>query len=90
MEQTNISAIDQYIIDAVKAKRIELGYSQSELANLIDVSPGFIGNAENPKYRTKYNFTLINEIARICKCSPKDFLPEKPVGKQRISKSIST
>ena len=87
MEKTNISAIDQFIIDAVKAKRIEQGYSQAELANILDVSIGFIGNVENPKYRAKYNFTLINEFARIFECSPKDFLPDKPVGRKRISKS---
>jgi transcriptional regulator with XRE-family HTH domain len=87
MEKTNISAIDQYIIDAVKAKRIEKGYSQAQLANLLDVSIGFIGNTENPKYRTKYNFTLINELARVFECSPRDFLPEKPVGRKRVSKS---
>jgi transcriptional regulator with XRE-family HTH domain len=86
MEKTNISAIEQYVIDAVRKKRIEKGYSQAELANLLDVSIGFIGNVENPKYRAKYNLTLINELARIFECSPRDFLPDKAVGKKRKSK----
>lgn len=73
------SPIEQYVIDVVKAKRIEKGYSQKELAYLLDVSVGFIGDVENPKYRAKYNLNHINELARILECSPKDFLPEKPV-----------
>ncbi|NLR64760.1 helix-turn-helix transcriptional regulator [Chitinophaga varians] len=70
--------IEQYIIDAVKAKRIEKGYSQKELAYLLEVSVGFIGDVENPKYRAKYNLNHINELAKIFKCSPRDFLPEAP------------
>jgi hypothetical protein len=35
---------------------------------------------ENPKYRAKYNLYNINELAKILDCSPKDFLPEKPLG----------
>lgn len=69
--------IEQYIINQVKAKRLEKGYSQRELAYLLDVSIGFIGNVENPKYRAKYNVNHLNELAKIFKCSPKDFLPEK-------------
>lgn len=87
MEKPNISAIEQYVIDAVKVKRIEYGYSQAELAHLLDVSVGFIGNVENPKQRAKYNLTLINELARIFECAPKYFLPDKAVGRKRKPKS---
>jgi len=69
--------IEQYIINQVKTKRIEKGISQKELAYLLDVSIGFIGNVENPKYRAKYNINHLNELAKIFECSPKDFLPEK-------------
>jgi transcriptional regulator with XRE-family HTH domain len=69
--------IEQYVIDMVKKKRTEKGYSQRELAYMLDVSIGFIGNVENPKYRAKYNLNHINSLAAIFKCSPKDFLPDK-------------
>jgi transcriptional regulator with XRE-family HTH domain len=70
--------IEQYLIDTVKTKRIEKGYSQKELAYMLDVSVGFIGNVENPNYRAKYNLNHINELARIFECSPRDFLPDVP------------
>jgi transcriptional regulator with XRE-family HTH domain len=71
------SKIEQYVINAVRKKRIEKGISQKELAYMLDVSIGFIGNIENPEYRAKYNLNHLNEIAKVLDCSPKDFLPEK-------------
>lgn len=78
MAETLHSRIEQYVIDKVKEKRIEKGYSQKELAYMLDVSVGFIGDVENPKYRAKYNLNHINELARIFECSPKEFLPDEP------------
>lgn len=70
--------IEQYVIDIVRQKRIEKGYSQKDLADLLDLSIGFIGDVENPKYRAKYNLNHINELAKIFECNPKDFLPDTP------------
>ena len=70
--------IEKYVIEIVKAKRIENGWSQKELAYNIERSIGFIGDIENPKSRAKYNLNHINELAKAFKCSPKDFLPDKP------------
>ncbi len=69
--------IDQYVIDKIKEIRISKKISQAELARLLDVSEGFIGNIENKNYRAKYNLKHLNELAIIFKCSPKDFMPEK-------------
>ncbi|WP_232373111.1 helix-turn-helix transcriptional regulator [Pinibacter aurantiacus] len=59
--------------------RLERNISQANLARHLDVSEGFIGNIENPNYRDKYNIKHLNELAKIFKCSPRDFLPEKPL-----------
>jgi transcriptional regulator with XRE-family HTH domain len=75
----NHSTIEQFVIDKVKEKRLKLNISQAELARLMDVSEGFIGNIENPQYRAKYNLNHINELAKIFKCSPKYFLPKEPL-----------
>jgi transcriptional regulator with XRE-family HTH domain len=72
-------AIEKYAIEAVKKKRLEKNISQAELARLLGVSEGFIGNIENQAYRDKYNLRHLNELAKIFKCSPKEFLPERPV-----------
>ncbi len=74
-----IEPIEQYVIDKVRQLRTEKGISQAELANLINVSIGFIGNVENPKYRAKYNIVHLNEIAKVLNCSIKDFFPIFPI-----------
>ncbi len=79
MEEPLLSSIEQYVVDVVRAKRLEKGWSQKELAYQLDVSIGFIGDIENPKYRAKFNLNHINELAKIFECSPKDFLPEDPL-----------
>lgn len=73
------SPIDIYIIDAIRKKRMEQHVSQAMLASFINVSRGFIGMAESPKYDIKYNLRHLNEIAKFLGCSPRDFLPEKPL-----------
>jgi len=73
------SKIDLYVIDKVKDKRIEKNLSQAALAYELDVSVGFIGKAESNKYPTHYNIKHLNELAKILKCSPQDFLPKKPL-----------
>jgi transcriptional regulator with XRE-family HTH domain len=79
MERATTSPIEQFVIDAVKSKRVERGWSQKELSYQLDLSLGFIGDIENPKYRAKYNLNHINELAKVFNCSPRDFLPEKPL-----------
>lgn len=72
-------AIEKYVIEVIKKKRQENNISQAELARRLGVSLGFIGNVENHAYRAKYNLKHLNELAKIFKCSPKDFMPEKSV-----------
>jgi transcriptional regulator with XRE-family HTH domain len=72
------SKIDLYVIDRVKEKRIERNLSQAELAYELGMSVGFIGKAESIKYPTHYNVKHLNDLAKILKCSPQDFLPKKP------------
>lgn len=69
--------IELYIIERVKEKRIEKGYSQMDLAYELDLSSGFVGDVENPRRRAKYNLNHINALAKIFQCSPRDFMPGK-------------
>jgi transcriptional regulator with XRE-family HTH domain len=73
MTTTNI---EQYIIEQVKKKRIESGFSQADLAFSMNLSVGFIGKVESTKYNSKYNLNHINQLSKIFKCSPKYFLPD--------------
>jgi transcriptional regulator with XRE-family HTH domain len=73
------SKIDKYVISKVRELREEKGWSQKELSIRMDFSEGFVGHVENPKRRDKYNLVHVNMLAKIFKCSPREFLPEKAV-----------
>lgn len=75
----NISKIDQFVIDRVKEMREKNNIPQKELSLLMGFSEGFVGHVENPKRRDKYNLNHLNILAGIFKCSPKLFLPDKPL-----------
>lgn len=73
------SGIDLYIISQVKKKREDADLHQDDIAIHLNVSPAFISHIESPYQRAKYNNVHLNELAKLFKCSPKDFLPEKPL-----------
>lgn len=72
------SKIDQYVINQVKDKRVENNLSQADLAFELGMSVGFIGKVESSKYSSHYNLKHLNDLAKILKCSPQEFLPKKP------------
>lgn len=74
-----LTKIEKYIIQLVKDKRIKEGLSQIALSQKLNMSDSFVGHVETPKRRAKYNINHINALAKIFKCSPKDFMPEKPM-----------
>lgn len=70
--------IESFVISKVKEMREDKHISQSELATLIGVSDGFIGQVESPHFSVKYNLNHINRLAIVFECSVKDFMPDKP------------
>ena len=79
MKKQHITDIEQFVIDKVKEKRIKMRLSQAQLAYELNMSVGFIGNVESPKYRAKYNLKHLNDLAKVFGCSPRDFLPKEPL-----------
>lgn len=73
------SSVDWYIVNKVRDLRIKRGMSQEELAIHLGISRGFVGHIESPEFVSKYSMVQLNDIAKIFKCSPRDFLPEKPL-----------
>ena len=71
--------IDWYIISKVKEIRLQQSLEQDYIAIHLNVSNGFIGQIESPNFIAKYNTSHLNELAKLFKCSPKDFMPEKPL-----------
>ena len=73
------SEFDQYVSASVRQKRVARDITQADLAIGIGVSDGFISQVESPKSPSKYNLNHLNKIAKYLGCSPRDFLPEKPL-----------
>jgi transcriptional regulator with XRE-family HTH domain len=79
-----ISPIDRYVIQQVKAFRQDRKLSQSKLAFEMDLPTSFIAQIESGKYEKKYNVSHLDMLARILNCSPKDFLPDAPIGNNEM------
>ncbi|HVZ25370.1 MAG TPA: helix-turn-helix transcriptional regulator [Sediminibacterium sp.] len=78
-KQIKKSDIDWFIVNRVREIRLEKGLTQTDLAVHLGLSVGFIGHIESPNFIAKYNTVHLNTLARLFKCSPRDFLPEKPL-----------
>lgn len=74
-----LSEIDKFVIGRVREFREARGMTQMELSLKLGKGVGFIGDIEAPSKMAKYNVGHLNEIAKILKCSPKEFWPEKPL-----------
>jgi transcriptional regulator with XRE-family HTH domain len=74
-----MTKIEQYVIDQVREKRKEAGLSQIELSQKLGMSDSFVSHVETPNRRAKYNINHLNALAKVFKCSPKDFWPERPI-----------
>ncbi len=73
------SKIEAYIINKVKEKRKEKGFSQIALSQKLGLSDSFISHVESQTRRAKYNLNHLNEIAITLECSPKDFWPDQGI-----------
>lgn len=64
------------IADKVREKRVEKGFSQEYIAEVLGFTKGFIGQIETPAHPSKYSFNHLNRLAKEMDCSPKDFMPD--------------
>ena len=69
--------IDLFVIQKVIEKREARDMTQEALSISLNYSMSYINKFE--KGKKKFNISHLNEIAKILKCSPKDFLPEDPL-----------
>jgi transcriptional regulator with XRE-family HTH domain len=77
--EENIEPVEQYVIDIVRDLRTSKGISQQRLALELGVSKSFISSVESKNFPGKYNIRHLNILAKVFGCSPRDFLPEKPL-----------
>lgn len=70
------SEIDRYVIQEVRKRREEKGYSQETLSYKIGRSATFVGNVESGK--AKYSVTHLQLLALALGCLIQDFFPPTP------------
>lgn len=73
------TAIEWFVVQKVKERRIERKLTQLQLSIELGFSEGYVGKVESEALPDHYNLNHLNDLARILKCSPQDFLPKKPV-----------
>lgn len=79
MSKNRKSDFESYIMNRIREERVRRGLSQNDVADILNVSRGFIGQIESPNFSSKYSLDQINEMAKELKCSPKDFMPDEPI-----------
>lgn len=66
----------------LKQWRKHRGYTQERLAEMLDMSPGYLADLENSKRR--YNQDILEALAEALTCSPADLLMRDPSRDQGI------
>lgn len=61
------------VINRIKKIRIEHGLSQMQLANILNVSNGQIGNIESSKYSHKYTLAQLFSLSKYFRINITDF-----------------
>ncbi|HJF71157.1 MAG TPA: helix-turn-helix transcriptional regulator [Butyricimonas virosa] len=69
--------IEQYVINRVREKRKQKGWTQAEFASEAGYSYGFIGNVETANGDKKYNLNNLYRFAKVFGCSIREFFPEE-------------
>ena len=82
-KEINISGIDQYVIDFVIKLRDRYHLKQEDIATILSVKRTFITNIESPKNRAKYNLNHIDKLADHFGISPREFLPQDSLSKEK-------
>lgn len=79
MDRVRKTKFEIAVIDKVIQFRRQKGLSQEYLANVLNLTKGFIGQIESPKHSSKYNLNHLNKLAQEMDCSPKDFMPDEAI-----------
>lgn len=67
------------VISKVREFRDKHGLTQSNIAEVLEFSRGYIGQVESPLTASKYNLNHLNRLALEFGCSPKEFMPDKAI-----------
>lgn len=75
--------IERYIISKIKEVREAKGITQEQLSLALGKNISYISQIEARSKTAKYNISMLNLIAIVLDCSPKDFWPEEPIKEKK-------
>ena len=79
MNKTKKSRFEIVVVTNVANLRRERGFTQSNIASILNVSRGFIGQVESINSSSTYSLNQLNRLAYEFECNLYDFFPEKPI-----------
>lgn len=71
--------IELEIVKLVKDRRVKLNRTQSDIARILELTRGYIGQIEMESSPSMYSFDQLNKLAKYLDCSMKDFIPNNPL-----------
>jgi transcriptional regulator with XRE-family HTH domain len=71
------SKFELEIVDLVRQKRRENKLTQENIATILNVTPGYIGQIESKNEPSMYTHDQLNVLAMEMECSPREFYPGK-------------
>jgi len=79
MANARKTKFEMAIVDKVASIRHERGLSQKQIADILELTKGFIGQIESPNSPSIYSINHLNRLAYEFKCSVHDLIPSKPI-----------
>jgi transcriptional regulator with XRE-family HTH domain len=79
MAKVRKTKIELAVMEKVTKMRLAKGFSQDDMAAILECSRGYIGQIESPKSPSTYNLTHLNRLAYEFECSLHDLIPKQPV-----------
>ncbi|RRJ89416.1 XRE family transcriptional regulator [Paenimyroides tangerinum] len=75
--------IERFIISKVKEIRESKGITQEQLSLALGKNISYVSQIEAQSKTAKYNISILNLLAIVLDCSPKDFWPEHPIKEEK-------
>jgi len=75
--------IERFIISKVREIRDSKGITQEQLSLALGKNISYISQIEATSKTAKYNISMLNLIAIVLDCSPKEFWPEEAITEKK-------
>jgi len=75
--------IERFVISKIKEIRESKGITQEQLSLALGKNISYISQIEAQSKTAKYNISILNLVALVLDCSPKEFWPEDPITERK-------